>query len=123
MSDGSVQRTLEKEAAEAGVSLDEYIRTAKLPRFIKAAHHYAKKRGVSIDEILGDVRERAENPKLKFTTIVITPCDQGQHGISSCGACGHVLDEHKKSDQHFCPKCLTGFNGTSVGSSFGGSDF
>lgn len=52
----------------------------------------------------------------------VTPCDGGQHGITTCSRCGQDLEHHKQSPS--CPKCgATFLPGIKVGPSFGGSDF
>ena len=54
------------------------------------------------------------------TKIVVTACDQGHYGSTTCGACGTNVEVTDKS----CPGCRALFSkGLDINYSSGGSDF
>ena len=62
-----------------------------------------------------------EDKKLETTAkIVITPCDQGHYGTTTCGACGTNVEVTDKN----CPRCHVLFSkGLDINYPSGGSDF
>ena len=59
------------------------------------------------------------NPPRSFP-VIIDPCDQGQHGHCSCGACGNELPEQIPKK---CPKCDVLLVGTKLSAQIPSSDF
>lgn len=64
--------------------------------------------------------ESVQKPE-ETAKVVLTVCDGGQHGFSSCGKCGAVLDDDASHPR--CEKCGVKLIGVEMGPTFGGSDF
>jgi len=66
---------------------------------------------------IGDRLDRLD----KTACIVLTPCDQGHYGSSTCSACNHNLTNLGSPSN--CPGCGRKLVGTSENIISGGSDF